>query len=467
MKEVKKEISKVINKTGIIVSIFILTLLISGVCYAADNLSLEQALQLGLENNTGLQTGMADQKKARIDLNSAHKAFLPQVDLQTSYTRAFLSEEQTSLNLPEDPGNPASQVLPYLAPYFEQMMPSEDNYQTTLSIQQPLYTGGKISNGLKQAKKGLTAANEQLKQQKSELLLQIIQSYYNVLLAQERVEIEKEALALVREQKKTVAASYKAGVTLKTDVLQVEIAEGKAVHSLAVAQNDLNTARKMLGNTIGTDLTAKELIWPELEVAVSLDEKEQYQLALANRPELKLLDINQQINRLNLRQEKNSHLPNIVLSGNYQWQGDKFSLENGTGSITLAASINIFDRGLASNKQKKTAEDIKKTELNKSNLKNMIKIELENLLQTIKEDKNNIKLQQLNLKKAEENLDLETKRYKVGMGTNVDVMNAQMTLKQTRIASMQAEYQYKINQFKLLQKTGQLTEYCQGVITNE
>jgi len=455
----------------LIIPLMLAVLVFSSIVSAQETITLEQALKWGIKNNAGLQEKIYDEKKALIDLESAKKAFYPEISFSTSYTRMFLDEGDSS----GDSGNTVpvpesdfdSVLFNNMMEIMSAMQPSEDNYKTGISIQQPLYLGGKIWLGMEQAEIGLDMAELQVGQKENELLLDIIQSYYNVLLAQERVDIEKEALELVREHRRTAEVSYKAGITLKTDVLQVEIEEGKAVHSLEVARNDLLMAKKMLGNVIGFDLEDKEFIQPGFKPDLNLEKDKQYEIAKQNRIELELLSLNKEILETNLQMEKNSHLPNIILSGNYQWQGEEFSLNDGTGSITLSASVNIFDRGLSKNKEDKINEDIKKLDLNRSNLEELVEIEIEDLLLTIKENKNNIELQELNLKKAEENLELETKSYKVGMGTNVDVMNAQMVLKQTKIAGMQAEYQYKINLFKLLQKTGQLADYCEGVIINE
>ncbi len=448
-----KKITKITYKSKLftVIIIFLISFLITGFVSAQEEVTLEQALKLGMENNKALQEVAHDQNKAMIDLNSAKKAFYPEVSASTSYTRLTKGPQ---------------------IPSFESMSPSiiegpKNNYQTSISVQQPIYLGGKIWLGLEQAGTGMDIAEVQVEQKKTEVLFQIIQSYYNVLMAQERVDIEEEALKLVREHKRTAGISYNAGTILRTDILQVEIEESKAMHSLEVARNDLLMAKKMMGNTIGIDLTNKRFTWPILNPDLKLEKEHQFQEAKLNRPELQLLNLNKEILKTNLQMEKNSHLPNIVLSGNYQWQGEEFSLKDGTGSLTLAANINIFDRGLSKNKQDKINEDISKLDLNKSNLENLIEIEIEDLLLTIQENKNNIELQELNIEKADENLELESKRYKVGMGTNVNVMNAQMVLKQTRIARMQAEYHYKVNLFKLLEKTGQLIDYCQGVIINE
>src|SRR5690554_4026321 len=145
------------------------------------------------------------------------------------------------------------------------MQPSEDNYQTAISIQQPIYLGGRLRIGKEQAEKGVEITDIQFQLKKNELLSDIIQTYYNVLLAEKRVEIEKEALELIKEHKKVAEVSFEAGVTLKTDLLQVEIEENRAKQSLRSAQNDLLMAKKMLGNLVGAGLADKEFMQPDYQ----------------------------------------------------------------------------------------------------------------------------------------------------------------------------------------------------------
>lgn len=445
------EKGKVVKR--IIISGLIYFLLSLTVC-AEGVITLEEALKLGLENNTGIRESQIEVKKAEIDLDSSRKAFYPEISLSTSFTRIFLDDNGV-------------QGIGIESPSLSAMQPSKNNYQTVISIQQPIYLGGKLRLSSKQAEKGLEISEIQYMQKKNELLFNIIQSYYGVLLSEERVKIEEEALELIKEHKRVARVSFNAGLSLKTDLLQVEIEESKAIHSLESARNDLVIARKMLGNMIGIELNKGGIAQPVLELKPELDIDVQHQLAKNNRAELRFIDINKDLLELNIQMEENKHLPNIVLVGNYQWQETELTFDDGTGSISLSLSMNIFDKGLSKNSENKLNKELEKLAISKSNLEELIKIEIEALLLTIKENRHHMELQAMNLEKAIENLQLENKRYQAGIGTNMDVMNAQIMLKQTKIANMQANYQYQISIFQLMEKTGRLIDFYQEVINNE
>lgn len=459
----KDGILKLIIVPGLVV---LLMFIVFSPVLAEEALTLEEALRLGIENNIAIKESEIEKRKAEIDLDSARRAVLPEITFSTSYTRLYLDEDDNMRGLPVVPQDPFG-IGEILAQMMAEMQPEEDNYQTAISVQQPIYLGGKLMIARQQAEKALELTELQQRQKENELLLNIIQSYYNVLLAEERVRIEEEALELIREHKRIAEVSYKAGLSLKTDLLQVEIEENKAILSLESARNDLAMARRIFANLIGADIGDRVFVDPELLPEPLLDKGEAINLARENRVEFKLLDINREILDLSIKMEDSTYLPNIVLMGNYQWQGSELKFDDGNGSITLALSMNIFDKGLSRNAKEKLKEELQKLALNRDNLEELLSIELENQLLRIEENKRNIELQRLNLQRAEENLALEEKRYQAGTGTNMEVLNAGMVLKTTRIASIQAGYQYEVSLYQLLEKTGRLIDYCEEVIFNE
>ncbi|MFP4016397.1 MAG: TolC family protein, partial [Halanaerobiales bacterium] len=434
---------------------------------AISTLYLDDAINFALRNNSNISQGMYDLDKAEIDLEMARKAFYPKIDISSSYTRMFFEEEELTAEFDESDIELPDYILEnfdmsFLEEISDMLEPDENNYQTGISIEQPVYLGGRLRIGLEQANKGLKAAELQLEQRKSEQALQTIQLYYNTLLAEERLALEKKVVELVKEHRRAAEHSYDQGLTLKTDLLQVEIEERRAVDSLEDAKNSLLIARRYLSNTTGVNLDGRKLEWPDLDIDMLSNLEEHYLLALENRTELKLMDVNKSVLENNFKMEKNSRKPNVVLSGNYQWQGEEFSFDDGVGSITIAGSISIFDKGLSNSNQKKVEKDIAQLELNKSDFEEFLKIEIEELLLKLENNRQNILTEELNLEMAEENLKLANRRFEEGMATNTEVLDAQMLYKQSSLGILQADYQYNNNFFSLLNKTGLLIEYLQN-----
>ena len=447
-----------------------------------EKINLKKAFELAYENNSELKKAERNKEKSELDLDLAWRALFPDLKLESSYTRMSEAPKITSPNYtmtysPADfydidnfKKNPQlkkdkSDVL--LVP--ETIEGPKDNYQTSLSFTQPIYMGGQIRLGIEQAKKGLKMAEVQNEQKKAEILNQIINSYYNLLMAKERVDIEKQALLLVKEHKNIAESSYESGVALKTDVLQAEIELSKAKNSLKNAQNQFELAKKSFKNQLGIDKTQKIAIEDNSEFIpeVNLNKEKLYKKALSEKPELKMLEINQNLTKTNLKMEEKSNYPQIMLIGNYSWQGSELDFENGSGNIVLSASMTLFDSGKSNIKEDKIEKELENLKDSKKDLKDMVELDIEQQLIKLEEKNDNIKLQEMNLKKAKESLNIEEKRFKEGMGRTVDVIQAQTTLKQIKMGKMQAENEYEIALFEMLNKTGQLVNYCEEVINNE
>ncbi len=438
-------------KTSFVLFIIGLLIICSGYIQAAENLSLEEALYSGLHNNSNLKQSKIQEEKVNFDLELAKKSRYPSINLQSSYTRLGQAPVQFT-------GIDFNTFEPIYAEG------SRNNFNTRLSIQQTIYGGGQIEAGIKQAQKALKISNLQTEQQKGEILQNIIQAYYNVLMARNRVEIEEEALELVREHKRIANASYKQGMVLKTDILQTEIKESESEQSLNNAYNQLFLARKNLANLIGIDQVDFTVEEPDLTPGIDLELDSLYRAALKNRTEFNQMSVNKEMVEINIEKEEKRYFPKLALTGNYNWQGSELDFADGSWNITISGSISLYDGGKSETTEKKYRKELSILDESKDNLKKMIKLDIERQILAVRENLHEIELHELNLEKARENLKLEKTRYKEGVGTNVDVMNAQTTLKQIKMGRMQAEYQYKLKLFDLLQTTGQLVDYCEEVI---
>lgn len=446
-----------------------------------EKISLEDALRLGYKNNSELKQSELSQEKSDLDLKLAWRSLFPQLNLESSYTRLGEAPEIPSpiYNMKYAPADfkDIDNIDPTKKPVEmddskvtlipEMNAGPKDNYNTSISITQPIYMGGKIRLGIDQAKKGQDMAEIQAEKKKGEVLNQIIQSYYNLLMAKERVSIEEDALNLVREHKKMAKASFKSGMALKTDLLNAEIEVSKAQNSLNNARNQFKMAKKNFKNQIGLKGKNISIIGTELSPELDLRLEELYKKAVVKKPELKLIELNKEMTRTNLKLENRSKFPQIMLIGNYNWQGDELDFEDGSGNIVLSASMTLFDGGKSGIKEDKLEKEIKKIDESESSLKDMVKLDLEQQLVKLEEYKNNIKVQKMNLNKAKESLNIEKKRFEKGLGKSVDLLQVQTTLKQIKMGKMQAEYQYDMALFNILKKTGRLVDYCEEVINNE
>ena len=425
---------------------------------AQEEISLTDAAEILLENNRQLQNSRQNIEKAGKDVDLSGRGYYPTANLQTSYTKMESGQETIDFeklfgNFPQslNDGLPMSET-------------PDENYNTSLSLNQPLYLGGRVRIGKDISELGLEVSKIEYQKQLDQSLFNLVQSYYGVLQAQGMVEIRQNALDVVNEHLRIVKVNNEAGTSLRQDLLQTQIEQRKAEEDLIAAENQLQIARKRLAQLLGDSSQSYAVSTPEKNPDPEKELDKLINIALENRAELRSLNFNQKMIEKQKELEGNPYRPQISLNGSYNWQGSELDFSDGSWNITLSGSIPLYDGGKANLNEEKKEIEVSNLQNSKVDLEESIKIEIEDTLLSLKHSEEMIELEQLSLENAEENLELTNKSYQAGIGTNIDVINAQTSYKQAQISLLQAEYNYEINLYKLLYNTGRISELFKDVI---
>ncbi len=455
-------------------SLLILALLISSfftMTAAAEEdieISLTEAAEIMLENNRQLQNSRQNIEKAEKDVELSGRGYYPTVNLQSSFTKMESGQQVPTGTYYVSP--PLGTKFVDNVPFEEKLLIPEtsegpdENYRTSLSLNQPLYLGGRVRIGKNISELGQEMSRIEYQKQLDQTLFNLVQSYYGLLQAQGMVEIRQNALEVVNEHLRIVKVNTEAGTSLRQDLLQTQIEQRKAEEDLIAAENQLQIARKRMAQLLGDSSKNYTVSTPEKNPDPETELDKLINIALAKRAELKTLKINQQMIEKQKELEGNPYRPQISLNGSYNWQGSEIDFSEGSWNITLSGSISLYDGGKANLKEEKKEIEASNLENSKTDLEESIKIEIEETLLSLNHSKEMINLEQLSLENAEENLELANKSYQAGVGTNIDVINAQTSYKQAQISLLQAEYDYEINLFKLLYNTGRISELFKDVI---
>ncbi|TDP90440.1 outer membrane protein TolC [Halanaerobium saccharolyticum] len=450
------------QKSKFLVLISALLLIITFFSFSAaaeeTEISLTEAAEILLENNRQLQNSRQNIEKAEKDVDLSGRGYYPTANLQTSYTK--MESGQETIDFQTLFGN-FPQSLNGDLPMTET---ADQNYSTSLSLNQPLYLGGRVRIGNDISELGLEISKVEYQKQLDQSLFNLVQSYYGVLQAQGMVEIRQNALDVVNEHLRIVKVNNEAGTSLRQDLLQTQIEQRKAEEDLIAAENQLQIARKRLAQLLGDSSQSYAVSTPKKNPEPETELDKLINIALENRSELKSLNINQEMIEKQKELEGNLYRPQISLNGSYNWQGSELDFSDGSWNITLSGSIPLYDGGKANLNEEKKEIEASNLQNSKVDLEESIKIEIEDTLLSLKHSEEMIELEQLSLENAEENLDLTNKSYQAGIGTNIDVINAQTSYKQAQISLLQAEYNYEINLYKLLYNTGRISELFKDVI---
>ncbi|MFW5999724.1 MAG: TolC family protein, partial [Halanaerobiaceae bacterium] len=303
--------------------------------------------------------------------------------------------------------------------------------------------------------------------EKSRIILQVVTAYHELILARERVKIEEKALELVTDHKQEIKANIEEGLVLEDDLLQAEIQEDEGKISLTEAENALEVARENLALLLGRDELAGEPGRTGPEPELELDRDKLLNIAEENSINLQILDLNREITEKNLEGEKYNFLPDLALNGDYSTRGEEPEFKDGDWSLTLSGSFNLFDGGKSGIEEQKYEKELEQNREDRENLHRQLGIEVKQKLLEARNNERRIDIREKNLENASENLRRQEARYREGMGKNLDVLEAQNTLRQTEMRLKQAEINYKLNLYELLDTTGQLSKFWEEELTGD
>jgi outer membrane protein TolC len=433
-----------VNKKNTVITLFLLMILFfsSSAVIAAENLELEEAVKLLIEENRTLKNARQDIDNAEKDEELAVRSYFPTLDLQSSYTK--FDEGQQLL----------------LGGYG-----SDENYSTSISLTQPIWMGGKVSMQKEIAAYGLEIARTEYEKTVEDQIFSLIQAYYGVLQAEGMVEIRQEALDIVNEHLRVVKNNLEAGIAIRRDLLQSQIEQRNAEEELTAARNNLKIARRRLAQLLNYE-AQYSVEKPKTEFDFSLDQDQLFKTAVENDPQLMILELNKEIVKLNQKLEGQYYRPNVSLNGSYDWQGEEF-MDEKSWSMTLGVNVPLYDGGKGGINADKQENELQKLANNRQDLLENLNIEVEDSILTVKENAEKIDLEILSLENAAENLEIANKSYEAGVASNTDVIDAQSTYNQAKISLLQSEYEYDIERFRTLYKSGRLKEYFGDVVNNE
>ncbi|MDD5492786.1 MAG: TolC family protein [bacterium] len=403
----------------------------AGVIQAQERvLSLAECIKIALENNKQLLLFQEKTNDAKARKKEAASSYWPNI----SATGAYIYNHELYNQVDLDP---------------------RDSYLGKLSLTQPLFMGGKLYHANRQADIGLQLARWDYLKQRDDLLYQVKQGFYTVLLAQQMVRINQEAYAVVAAHLKVSQALYNEGKMSNYDVSRVKVQLANQKTSLIKAQNNLKITVDALINILGWEPSLETEFMGQLgyvEKPVKGYE-EGLDQALGKRIELRQLLLQEEAANSSVSIARGGYWPNLLLNSAVSRQS--YSLYS-SGKIwtnswtsTLSLTIPLFE-GFATNARISQAKSQKEQVLlTKAQLIDSIKIEVKQAYFTLDQAKDNIAGQSENVDTAKDNLRIAQERYKLGLMSDIEVRDAEFTLTQAEINYYQATYEYIMAQAKV------------------
>lgn len=395
-------------------------------------LTLERAVELAFDQN--LTVKIADQEINRVDWLKRENlyALLPAVNGGAQYTNNVLKPVFFSDFFPGG----------------KMEVGSTHSYALSGTLQVPLLSMPLFKN-IQLSEIELKAALESLRSTKIELLAQVKNSFYGILMMEESLKVLEESYGNAKETADNIKKMFENGLASEYDMIRSDVSVRNITPSIAQARSGLELAKMQLMVLLSLDINTPI----ELEGDIS-SYKEQM---IATRPALPaMLEGNSSLRALDIKLEslnksfelvRSQRLPSVAGFANYQvqMQNNDFTFNeawSNSFAVGLSVQIPIFNKFSISFKEKQTKIGIQQLQYQRELMENNLAISVRNSVNEMNRAKVQLESDMEAVKQAMKGYDIAKVRYTTGAGTLLELSDTEIALTSSKLNLNQTIYNY-------------------------
>lgn len=412
-------------------------------------LSLEESIQLGLQNHYSIQISKKREKQALNDNTPGNAGFLPTISgtLNKNYTISGLDQE----------------FFGGLRPPLVQNGVNSNSSNAGLAMVWTLYDGKGMFILRDRFKELQNLGAKQTETAIENLISLISSSYYDLIRQNLRVNNFKKGLEISNDRLKLAKDRYEVGQGSKVDYYsaQVDYNEDKAL-LIAQEQSYINT--KISYNTLLVRNHHEEFsVDSKIELLPKLNLSELKEYALKQNPALISALLTKKITDLDTKNIQSLQMPQIDLLAGYNMNqvnnGAGFGVQRGSSDVLnygLRATINIFDGYNQKRRVQNAKINAEIAQLQVDDLKNTLISNLERAFVTYENALNLISLETENYAIAKQNIDIAFDRFKVGIATSYELREVQRNAVSAETRLIETKFAAKSAEIELIRLSGNL-----------
>ncbi len=461
--------------------LIIILLLMFEFSYAAEakkasvekvGMTFEQAYELMINNNNAIKATYQEVQAKKYEKRAAVGHFFPKVVLNTSFVH--FGDDITVDKGTFGPLSLGGGMINVPAMSLGDIKLQDKNLWTFGGgVVWNIFTGGKILALNSAARAYLEATNEKYKQKTNEYTVELVKRYYGLRLAEDVVQVRKQYLETVSKHLSDAKKLEKEGIISKSERLHADVAYSQAKRDYDASLRDKNIIEEGLKTLIkADDVDLSEVVIaaesPLFMYKKDLETINEFKtLAIKENPQLKQLEAKQKIAKANYRAKAANYSPTVSL-----FAYDIFASRDKSYQIpswAIGGSINwvLFD-GLTRYNELKAAKCVKEqVRYEQADARNNIRALVTKKYQELIKNKEMYESTNVSIENAKEALRTANLAFKEGLGTSLEVTDAQMALSSVKIQRLNAIYNYDIALTELLSTKGSAEEILKYIKESE
>lgn len=437
-------------KTVKLMLILIAGIALPSLVSAQQQVTLKDALNYALQNNTKFRKSKLDIEKGRYKVEEVRAQALPQITGNAGLTY-----------------NPiiGQQVVDFGGQLQTLKFGQKWNSSAGLQLSQQIFNQ-QVFAGLKAAKSSEEYYNLTAQLTEEQIIELVANNYYQVLVSRQQLNVIDTNIKNVKVLEKIVTNQYKNGLARKIDVDRITVnmtnlttQRDQVINNITQLENQLKFS---MGMPVSTPIT---LPFTELTEVTQLPELSE-SIDLSNRTEVKLLDNQDKLLLLQRKSYVSEYYPSLALTGNYTYssQSNGFDFLNtnstaigfGSSAVGLTLKVPIFNGFLTRSKIRQADVDIKKAKEDRLESTNSLNLAYENAKIQLRNNMNTITSQRKNAQLADEIYRSTQNNYNNGLATLTDLLETENSLTSAQNSYTQALLNYKIAEIQLIKSNGNI-----------
>ncbi|TCD02553.1 TolC family protein [Pedobacter psychroterrae] len=437
------------------IPLLLLGLALSTSASAQQTLTLKDALNYAVQNSVNV-------RKAKLDIAGGK----------------FKTEEIRSQALPQLTGNAG---LTYNAIIGQQVVDFGGQVQTLkfgqkwnssagVQLSQQLFNQT-VFTGLKAARSSEEYYNLTAQMTEEQIIELVANNYYQVLVSRQQLNVIDTNIKNVKVIENIISNQYQNGLAKKIDVDRIKVNLTNLQTQREQILNAITQLENQLKFSMGMPVSAY-IALPKTELTeVNILPQFADSLSLANRTEIKILDIQDKLLTLQRKAYVAEYYPNLALTGNYTYssQNNTFDFLNSNpkaigfdaSSIGLTLKVPIFNGFLTRSKIRQADVNLRKAEEDRRQATNSLNMAYENAKIQLKNNINTINSQRQNVLLAQEIYNSTQNNYNNGLASLTDLLDTENSLTQAQNSYTQALLNYKIAEIQLIKSNGNIKSLLQ------
>jgi outer membrane protein len=417
-------------------------LVLSGPLLAQNPLSLREAVQLALRENKAIAAADAGMRASAARIDEARAGRLPKLNYSESFTRSdnpvFVF---SSLLTQHQFGVQNFNIGPLNRP------DSLNNFQSLVTVDQPLYDAGQTRNAVKSAGISRQMTAEEQRRIQMQAIAGVVRTYYGAILAAESLKTAEQAMGSAEADLKRAESVRAAGMSTDVDVLSIRVHLAAVTEQRIQRAADLDVAKSALNDALGLPLDAGHALTTALnpldlpDLALTSLEQD----ASAKRPETRQIHLSAGLAKNQADAARSALLPQVSLHAAFEADRQQFINKGGANWLaSVQLRWNLFN-GLGDKARiEEAAHWLEHAHADEQRVDSAVRLEVRRAWADLRAAQQRIEVAKAAAAEADESLRITQNRYEAGMSNVTDLLRNETAVLESHTRYLAAVHDQRI-----------------------